>query len=355
MATDPTAASPRQSHATASAKRKSFAEAVASPFLRPEFVAVLGTIAVFVFFALDAGSSGFLTWIGTTTYLDVAANVGILAAPVTLLLIAGEFDLSVGAAVGTVGIVEAYPVVNHHWPFWAGFVLAIAVACLIGLVNGLLVVYSKIPSFLVTLAMMWALQGATLALTKQVTNQTFIAGIGDEAAKDPVGRLFAGSFLKFPVSVWWWLAISAVAIWVLHRTRFGNWIYAVGGSQEAAVRSGVAARRVKVVLFMATTASAVAVATLSSLVVNQADVNRGPGMEFQAVVAAVIGGGLIAGGAGSPVGTIFGALLFGMVSQGFFFTNIDSNWFLTFLGIVLLMAVAINQYVRGARLRRRVS
>jgi simple sugar transport system permease protein len=332
--------------------RRPFAEIVVSTILRPEFVAVLGTLGVFLFFALDAGGSGFLTWLGTTTYLDVAANVGILAAPITLLLIAGEFDLSVGAAVGTVGIVEAYVVVDHHWPFWAGVLLAVLAAALIGLINGLIVVSLKIPSFLVTLAMMWALQGATLAFTKRFTNQTFITGIGDSAAHDHVGRLFAGSAAGLPMSVWWWLVVTLVAAWVLQRTRFGNWVYAVGGAREAAVRSGVAVRRVKVLLFMGVTVSAVIVATLSSLVVNEADVNRGPGMEFQAVVAVVIGGGLISGGAGSPIGTMFGALLFGMVSQGFFFTNIDSNWFLAFLGVVLLIAVTINQYVRNQQLKR---
>lgn len=338
---------------TAPAKQRGvLAGAVRLLLRRPELVAVAGTVAVFIFFALEAGGSGFLSRLGTTTYLDVAANIGILAAPVTLLLVAGEFDLSVGAAVGTVGIVEAFLVVDQDWPFWAGFLVALCVAAAIGLTNGLIVVTSGIPSFLVTLAMMWALQGTSLALTKSYTNQTSITGITDASAHSSLARLFRGNAGGLPMSVWWWLGISAFAAWVLHRTRFGNWVYAVGGSKDAAVRSGVDARRVKVALFTAVPVAAVIVATLSSLEVNQADVNRGPGMEFQTIVAAVIGGTLISGGAGSPIGTLFGALLFGMVSQGFFFTNIDSNWFLTFLGTVLLVAVAINQYVRHQQLKR---
>jgi simple sugar transport system permease protein len=333
--------------------RRLRASALASPLLRPELTAVLGTLAVFVFFSINAGASGFLTWAGTSTYLDVAANLGILAAPVTLLLIAGEFDLSVGAAVGTTGVIAAYPVVEQGWPFWSGMLLAIAAACMIGLVNGLLVVYTGIPSFLVTLAMMWTLQGATLALTKRYTNQVSIYGVADAAKGDPLGDLLRGKALGLPVSVLWWLALTALCAYVLQRTRFGNWIYAAGGNAESAVRAGIPVRRVKVLLFMATTSSAVIVASLSSMLVNEADVNRGPGMEFQAIVAVVIGGALITGGFGSPIGSAFGALLFGMVSQGFFFTNIDTNWFLTFLGLMLLLAVGINQYVRNERLKRR--
>ncbi|HEX7292131.1 MAG TPA: ABC transporter permease [Conexibacter sp.] len=320
-------------------------------FLRPETTAVVGTLLAFMFFAFDAGDSGFLTWDGTTNYLDVAAMIGILAAPVTLLLIAGEFDLSVGAVVGATGIVVSYLVVNLHWAVWSALAVALLAAAAIGVVNGLLVTRTRIPSFLVTLAVMYILQGLTISLTTSLTSQTSIAGINEAGDGQLLLAIFSGSVLGLPASVWWWLGITAVAALALARTRFGNWIFVAGGNAEAGVRMGIPVRRVKTLLYILTACSAVVVAMLSATEVNQADAARGGGMEFQAAVAAVIGGSLITGGYGSPIGTLFGALLFGMVSQGFFFTSIDNNYFLTFLGLMLLIAVAVNQYLRGRSMR----
>lgn len=321
--------------------------------LRPELTAVAGTVAAFVFFAVVAGSNGFLSQLGTINYLSVAATVGILAVPVTLLLVAGEFDLSIGAAVGATGILISYVVVIEGWPLWLGLATGLLTAVAIGLINGLLITFTGIPSFLVTLAMMFALQGLTVALTKRATGQTSVNGLNIAAGDDPLFSLFAGSLFGLPAEVLWWVGLTLLGAFLLSKTKFGNWIYVSGGNADAGARMGVPVRMTKVVLYVATACSAVIVAVLFTAQVNQADAGTGVGMEFQAAVATVIGGALITGGYGSPLGTFFGALLFGMVSQGFFYTDIDGAYFLTFLGVMLLLAVGVNQYLRTASMRAR--
>jgi simple sugar transport system permease protein len=305
----------------------------------------------FTFFAVDAGSSGFLTFVGTSNYLEVAAEVGIIAAPVSLLLVAGEFDLSVGAMVGAAGIAFSYPVIYQGWPLWAALIFALIVAVVVGVVNGWLVVRTGIPSFLVTLATMFTLKGVTLAVTKSLTGTTTVSGITDALHGDVLKPLFGGTLLGLPISIYWWIALTLVAAYVLECTRFGNWVFATGGNLEAAQKAGIPIRRVKVLLFTCTAASATLVAVFASFAVNGADINRGNLKEFQAATAAVIGGAVITGGYGSPIGAALGALFFGMVSQGFFFTNIDDNWFQAFLGVMLLLAVVVNQYTRRAGMR----
>jgi len=318
--------------------------------LRPEFTAVIGTVVVFCYFAFFAGSSGFLTETGTRNYLSVAAEIGIIAAPITLLLIAGEFDLSVGAMMGTGGILFAYPVVYWGWAILPAVGLALAGACIVGLVNGLFVTKTNVPSFIITLAMMFILSGVTLAVTNSLTGGVSISGIESRLQGDPLLPLLTGKIFGFPVSICWWLGWTACAALILDRARVGNWIYATGGNSEAAVKAGVPIDRIKVALFIGTSIAATLTGILVIFVADVAAVNAGTGAgtgkEFQAAVAAVIGGALITGGYGSPVGTAFGALLFGIVNQGFFYTSINDDWFAAFVGAMLLAAVLINRYTR---------
>jgi simple sugar transport system permease protein len=320
--------------------------------LRPEFTAVAGTVVVFVFFAITAGSAGFLTATATQNYLEVAAELGIVATPVTLLLVAGEFDLSVGSMVGAASILFAYPVMYWHWPMLPSILLAMAGACLVGLVNGLIVTRTPVPSFIVTLAMMFILAGVTLAETNALTGSTQITGIQEQLHGDFLLRLFAGEAFGLPASFFWWAGITGLAALVLDRTRAGNWIYATGGDREAAVKTGVPVSRVKLALFVMTAMGATLTAILIVFVGDTADVTAGTDIEFQAAAAAVIGGALITGGYGSPVGTAFGALLFGIVNQGFFYTSINDNWFQAFVGAMLLAAVLVNTYIRHRSAKR---
>lgn len=332
--------------------RRRAASAIRGALLRPEFTAVVGTIAVFAYFAVTAGAAGFLTSVGTKNYLSVAAEVGIIATPVTLLLVAGEFDLSVGAMMGTGGILFAYPVVYWDWGVLAAVAFALAGACVVGLINGLFVTRTNVPSFIITLAMMFILSGVTLAETSALTGAPQIGGVEAHLKGDALLPLLNGHLFGLPASFYWWLGLTAVAAFVLDRMRSGNWIYATGGDREAAVRSGVPVARVKIALFMATAVGATIAGILVIFVADLANINAGTGKEFQAAAAAVIGGALITGGYGSPIGTAFGALLFGMVNQGFFYTSIDDNWFAAFVGVMLLAAVLINRYTRRLSMKR---
>ena len=318
---------------------------------RPELGAVAGAILVFVFFAVVAGDRGFLTSTGTISYLEVAAQLGIIVIPVALLMIAGEFDLSVGSMVGAAGMLIAIPTVEFGWPLRAALLLAFAVALLVGFLNGYLVIKTGLPSFIVTLASLFALRGATIGFTRLITGRTQVSGVSAEGSF--LAPLFTGEIAGIPVSVFWWLGLGAVGTWVLLRTTFGNWIFGTGGDATAARNVGVPTNRVKVLLFMATACAATLLATLTVLDAGPADVLRGTLFEFQAIIATVIGGVLLTGGYGSVIGPMFGALIFGMVSQGIFFTGVNTDWFQVFLGAMLLIAVIVNNYIRNRAARSR--
>ncbi len=321
--------------------------------LRPEFTALISTIAVFLFFAIVAGNAGFLTFVGTRNYLQVAAMIGIVGTPITLLLVAGEFDLSVGTMIGAAGVIVAYPIVNLGWPLWAATGLGLGVAALVGIINGLLIVRVNIPSFLVTLGMMFVLRGLGLAGSLIIAGTTQVFGIKAKLAGDPLLHLFAGTLFDLPVSIYWWVGLALLGAHVLGNTRFGNWILAAGGDRDAAAKMGIPVARVKIILYVLTAMAAVLVGMLNMFYVDMADVGQGLGKEFEGITAAVVGGTAITGGLGSPIGTVIGALMFGMISQGFFYTDINDSWFYAIVGGMLLAAVVINTYARRAALLQR--
>ena len=144
----------------------------------------------------------------------------------------------------------------------------------------------------------------------------------------------------------WWFALVAIGAFVLAKTRYGNWILAVGGDANAAKNVGVPVKRVKISLFMLTAFCACLFAVLQVCDIGSAAADRGLQKEFEAIIAAVIGGTLLTGGYGSVIGAAFGALIFGVVQIGITYTSIDSDWFRVFLGLMLLMAVLFNHYVR---------
>ena len=312
---------------------------------RPELAAIAGSILVFVFFAVVAGDSGFLTLGGAASYLEVAAQLGIVAVPVSLLMIAGEFDLSVGSMVGAAGMIIAISVTEYGWPLSVAVLVAFAVALAVGFLNGYLVIWTGLPSFIVTLAMLFALRGLTIGFSRLLTGRTQI-GLSDEISGSPLRPLFAGTLGSFSVSIIWWIGLAVLATWVLQRTVFGNWIFAAGGDANAARNVGVPVNRVKIILFMCTALSAALLATIQVLDAGSADVLRGELLELQAIAASVIGGVLLTGGYGSVVGAVFGALIFGMVQQGIFFIGVSTDWFLVFVGVMLLIAVVFNNFIR---------
>ena len=312
---------------------------------RPELGAVGGAIIAWVFFAITAGES-FVSWDGTLSYLEVAAQLAIVAVPVALLMIADEFDLSVGSMIGAAGVLIAIPLTEYQTPLWMAMLLAFGAALLVGFVNGWVTVRTGLPSFIVTLASLFIIRGLTLVFTREITGRTQVGGIREEAEGSFLLSVFGGHIGDVPVSVVWAIGITVVATWVLLRTRFGNWIFGAGGDANAARNVGVPVRFVKITLFMCTALAATLLAAIQVTDAGSADVLRGEGREFEAIAAAVIGGTLLTGGYGSAVGAFFGALLFGMVSQGIFFTGVESDWFQVFLGAMVLAAVLVNRWIR---------
>ena len=313
---------------------------------RPEIGAVIGAILVFIVFAVWAGGSGFLSLAGTASYLEVAAQVGIVASAVALLMIAGEFDLSVGSVVGAAGMVVAISIGVIGLPVWLSVILAFVFALFVGFINGYLVVRTRLPSFIVTLGMLFILRGLTIGITRAITGRTQVGGLADPVANDPIAIIFTADLGPFSVSILWWIGLALLATFILLRTSFGNWIFGVGGSAIAARNVGVPVNRVKIILFMATAASAALLAVIQVLSVGSGDVLRGGSKEFEAIITAVIGGTLLTGGYGSAIGAVFGALTLGMTQQGIVFAGIPGDWYQAFLGVLLLAAVIVNNYIR---------
>ncbi len=344
---------------------------------RPELGAIAGTVLIFVFFGITAGDSGLFSAKGIVNFLEVSAQLGILAAAVALLMIAGEFDLSVGSMIGFAGIVIAIPPIMWGWPVWASVSMAFASCAAVGYLNGLIVVRTGLPSFIVTLGSLFMLRGLTLGVTRGITGRTQASGLHEYSDGDWITPLFAGQVFKtpirwfaelgiigkradglpaisgIPVSIVWWIGLTLLFTWILMRTRFGNWIFAAGGEANAARNMGVPVARTKITLFIMTALAAALFATIQVLVTGSADTLRGNQKEFEAIIAVVIGGTLLTGGYGSAIGAMFGALIFGVVQMGIFYTGIDTDWFKLFMGAMMVIAVLFNSYVRNRAMRSR--
>jgi simple sugar transport system permease protein len=328
---------------------------------RPAAGALLATIAIFVIFArFDATPDHlWLSQAGLAAWSQQAAFCGIVAVPVGLLMIGGEFDLSAGVMTGVTAIVMALLVGNLHWNAWLAILATVALAALIGLMNGFVVVRSKLPGLIVTLATLLVLYGASIGgvlLVNGGSTQVSMVGTsfpGLATARDVFGGTFAGNSSLpggYQTAVLWFIAVTAAGALVLARTPFGNWIYAVGGDAAAARSTGVPVARTKILLFMYTSLAAGLAGIISFTQALSAVSGQGAGDELYYIVAAMVGGCLLTGGYGSAVGAALGACVIGMAFQGVTYAGWDRSRDFTVLGIVLLLAVLVNAVVyRRAR------
>ena len=311
---------------------------------------------------------------GIMNWSIVSAQFMIIAVGACLLMIAGEFDLSVGSMIGFAGMMIAVFGVVLAWPMWIAIIVTFVICTVLGGLNGWIVVRTGLPSFIVTLAFLFILRGFTIYIPQTLESKTIIGGIRDAAEGDWLGPVFGG---KIGQPIFQWLGdagiietfqrgsregqpivdgIPMLIVWaivliifghvVLTRTRFGNWIFAAGGDAEAARNSGVPVNRVKITMFMFTAFCATVFATCQVMEFGSAGADRGLLKEFEAIIAVVIGGALLTGGYGSVLGAALGALIFGVVQQGLFFAGVESSLFRVFLGIILLAAVILNTYIR---------
>ncbi|MGW7045399.1 ABC transporter permease [Streptomyces avermitilis] len=315
---------------------------------RPELGSVVGAVAVFVFFAIVADS--FLRAASLSTVLYASSTIGIMAVPVALLMIGGEFDLSAGVLVTSSALVSSMFSYQMTANVWVGVGVSLLVTLAIGAFNGVMLTRTNLPSFIITLGTFLMLTGMNLGFTKLISGTVSTKSISDMEGFSSAHDLFASTFtiggVDFKVTILWWFGLVAIASWILLRTRVGNWIFAVGGNRDAARAVGVPVNKTKIGLYMGVALGAWISGQHLLFSFDVVQSGEGVGNELIYIIAAVIGGCLITGGYGSAVGSAVGTFIFGMTSKGIVFAEWNPDWFKFFLGAMLLLATLLNAWVR---------
>jgi simple sugar transport system permease protein len=334
---------------------------LAAVLRRPEVGALVAALIVFLYFAFS--TEAFALPSGASTWIYTSSSFAIMAVAVALLMIGGEFDLSAGAMTGFTGLITGIMMTHYHTNVWVAVLASLLAALGVGFLNGVLVMKTGLPSFIVTLGTFFVLRGVDLAVVKQIIHQVSVVNFQDAGGYKAGANVF-GSYVKLDLgwlpwvdlesrkfltvyaATFWAIAVVVVATWVLQRTHAGNWIFAVGGAQQSARQIGVPVFRTKVGLFMTTAFAGWLVGMLNLFKTTTAQSTTGVGQEFVYIICAVVGGCLLTGGYGSAVGAAFGALIYGMVGQGIVYAGWDSDWLYAFLGVMLLGAVLVNNWVK---------
>jgi simple sugar transport system permease protein len=326
-------------------RRAVIGEALRRLLLRPEATSVAALVILFcIFTALSPDLFPTkLTYISITSF---AAELGIVSIGVTLLMIGGHFDLSVGAVLGLTSYVATELMRDAGWTPLLAAPAAVLVGAALGAVNGVLVVAFRIHSFVVTLGTMLIWRGVVIALTGGFPITVDLPPLFRNVMSGPV-------IFGFRMSVVWFFAIGAAATFLLVRTRFGNWIQARGQNEQAARNLGVPVDRITIELFMIASALAAVAGVIQVARFASVDALRGQDMELQAVAVTVIGGTLLSGGYGSVVGTVLGALTFGMIQVGLVLAHAPGHYFRTLTGFIVVAAVILNTSVARRMARSR--
>ena len=369
---------------------------------RPEIGAFIVMMIIIVALAMASGGKAFNA-LGLKNNVAIIAQLGIIATGAALLMIAGEFDLSIGPMIAFAGMSIAI-MLKWGLPFGLGeatpflaFLITLVMTLAFGWLIGTIVVRSGLSSFIVTLAFWFFLRGLTEVCFRLINQNTNVSGLPDfkkeswfaeQMGGEVFGWIFdawywigtklaAGleftadmtksekielinylSFLNinrkmeqwvtgFDARLLWFIIIAGAAWYVLARTQVGSWIYATGDNKESARANGVPVNRVKVGLFMFSAFCATIFATCQVLDTNSSDAAKGMFKELEAIAIAVVGGILMTGGFGTIIGVVFGAITFGLVANAVFFIPwIDGAWFRVFVGTVLLLAVFANERIR---------
>jgi len=312
----------------------------------PEIVAIISFVLIFIFFATRA--ENFLSLLSLTNIISLASIKGIMVIGVAILMISGEFDLSVGSILGVASYVFAITILEGV-PAFLAMLIALAVSALLGLINGVIVVKTRIPSFIATLGTMLAYRGVARAL-----------GRGDYARYVAEGRLFLFDLLNGDISVinnlkeqtgnlrsgvFWFIGFVIIASIMMNRTRYGNWVYATGGNAAAALAQGVKTNAVIITNFIMTGVLAGFAGVMGFSWRMVVDPRRGQGFELITVAACVIGGIWLKGGYGKILGAAMGILLLQMVEQGLVLMGVSVELFQATVGFILIVAVVISTYL----------
>jgi len=348
---------------------------LSSALRRPEIGSVIVMIVVIVAIAIASKGNAFNA-LGFKNNMSVIAQFGIIAVGASLLMIAGDFDLSIGSMIGFSGMSMAMMLkwglplgLGEATPFTA-FALTLVMTLGFGWLIGTIVVRSKLSSFIVSLGFLFFLRGLTEVSFRIINKSTQISGLPDFKETSWFANMFGGKVFGWVFDVWfmlggninragaqwvtgfdirvlWWIMIAGVAYLILSRTQAGNWIFATGDNAESARANGVPVDKVRISLFMTTAACATIFAACQVFDTNTADAAKGNLKELEAIAIAVVGGTLMTGGFGSIIGVVCGAITFGLVANAvFFIPAIDGSYYRVFVGVVLLVAVFLNESVR---------
>lgn len=310
---------------------------------RPEAGTLFGLIAVYIIFAVLGGEK-FVGVLGWSSWLNVAAEVGIIALPVSLLMIAGYLDISVGATVPASSLAVA--LISNHFglPIVVGIAGGLAVGLLVGFVNGVLVTRTSIPSLIVTIGTMFGTMGLALGLTVWIKGSTGVFLVADPVTKLIFGEALGG---MFRVGIFWWLAIATLFYYLLHVSPWGNGVFAMGGDRESARNAGIPTDRLTIQLYMLSGLASAFVGVLQIIANSNAQVAAGGTFIFNSIMCVAIGGVALTGGAGSVIGVVLGTIVFSVVTQGVFYSGLDTNLVSIVIGAMFLLAVLTNDSFRA--------
>jgi simple sugar transport system permease protein len=313
---------------------------------KPELAGVALLVVLTLVFAFRSNGV-FLSADNLRGILGLLPEVGLVSIGVTLLMICGEFDLSVGSMFALMPVCVAV-MTNHGVPFIPAMLLGLAIAAVVGFANGFITLVFNIPSFIATLGMLFMVRSLTVVLTGG-----FPPLLSSEL---PIGIFtqFVGPAGILRVSFIWFVAVALIAGAILGGSNFGNWIRATGGFLDAAKSMGVPVWRVKMSCFVICSMLAGFAGTIQVFRLGSALPSIGDGLELQAVAAAVIGGTALTGGVGTVLGAIVGALLIRVIDNGLVMSQVDANWFKFAVGGLTVFAVVANSWLRRTARRIKV-
>ena len=341
--TDKSANTNNRPAASSAAAPASTGFSIGGLFRHPAVGAFMGMVLVFIFFSIFGYDRNFLTAFGTSSWVNAASTIGIIAIPIGFLMIAGELDISIGAVVPAAKMAMAISVGYYGLPFVAGLLITFAIAGAIGWVNGTIVTRTNVPSLIVTLATLFSVSGLTLFLSLLLTDTTSQAMPSPPWAKWLFGDYH---FWGLQSSVFWWLFITGALYYVLHHSPWGNWIFALGGDKESARNAGIPVNRLKIGLFVLASTAAALSGVCEAVLSNSASTTTNFALIFNTIIAVVIGGVLLTGGFGTVAGIFFGTATLAIVQQGIGYTPFDRNLSSLIIGVMLLIAVLMNDTIR---------
>ena len=295
-------------------------------------------IAVFA-----AINPAFLSPLNISNTLTFTVELGLIALAMTLLMTAGEFDLSVGSLFGFAPVVMWTLYNAGLTSLFVGFVVALLISAAIGLFNGLFVTRLRIPSFLVTLGMLLVVRGVALFVTDGFPQRTWSAS-GLWLSNLLVGDFHIGPFRVY-ASLFWFIAAAIILSYVLTQSKFGNWIQAAGGNSVAARARGVNVNGVKVWLFVLSAVMSAFAGIISSIRTSAANPNSGTGYELEVIAMVVIGGTALTGGRGTILGTVLGILILRVMRNGIVLVGVPALAYNIVRGAIILGMMALHSWL----------